>query len=149
MEAARGSAPGELPALPVGDPGIRRHYLLALPDGVTADEVEVLALSRFPGATWQVPPRIAAPGSAARPSPGVLRLSRHTTLTGPYGLGPRDAVSLGLPSSTASVFDVTTGDNTQEGSGVPGFAAGTGWDAVTGLGTPADAQAFVHALAGS
>ena len=108
MEAARGSTPGELPTLPVGDPGIRRHYLLALPDGVTADEVEVLALSRFPGATWQVPPRTALPGSAARPSPGVLRLSRHTTLTGPYGLGPRDAVGLGLPASTASVFDVTT-----------------------------------------
>lgn len=48
----------------------------------------------------------------------------------------------------ASLFDVTKGDNTQAGSGVPGFSAGTGWDAVTGLGTPADAPAFVHALAG-
>ncbi|HET8561168.1 MAG TPA: S53 family peptidase [Marmoricola sp.] len=46
-------------------------------------------------------------------------------------------------------YDVTSGNNTQDGSGVPGYAAGTGWDPVTGLGTPADAQAFVHALAGS
>jgi len=48
----------------------------------------------------------------------------------------------------ADFFDVTRGDNTQAGSGVPGFAAGKGWDAVTGLGTPADAVTFVHALAG-
>ena len=108
MEAARGSAPGELPVLPIDDPGIRRHYLLALPDGVTADEVDVLTVSRFPGTTWQVPPRSAGPGTTARPSPGVLRLSRHTTLTGPYGLRPGDALSLGLPATTAAVFDVTT-----------------------------------------
>jgi len=49
----------------------------------------------------------------------------------------------------ADRFDVTKGDNTQAGSGVPGYSAGTGWDAVTGLGTPADAQAFVHALSGN
>lgn len=47
------------------------------------------------------------------------------------------------------VYDVISGNNTQAGSGVDGYAAGPGWDAVTGLGTPADAQAFVHALAGS
>jgi len=48
------------------------------------------------------------------------------------------------------VFDVTTGDNTQEdGSNVPGYPATQGWDAVTGLGTPADAEQFVHALAAS
>ncbi|MGH3414124.1 MAG: S53 family peptidase [Marmoricola sp.] len=47
------------------------------------------------------------------------------------------------------MYDVTSGDNTQAGSGVPGYAAGTGWDAVTGLGTPADADTFVHALAGN
>lgn len=47
------------------------------------------------------------------------------------------------------VYDVTTGDNTQDGSGVEGYPATAGWDAVTGLGSPADAQAFVHALAAS
>ena len=66
------------------------------------------------------------------------------------GLLNEKLYALGASSDyPSSVFDVTSGDNTQEGSGVPGFAAGTGWDAVTGLGTPADAQAFVHALAGS
>jgi subtilase family serine protease len=54
-----------------------------------------------------------------------------------------------LYGTPAPKYDVVSGDNTQAGSGVPGYAAGTGWDAVTGLGTPADAQAFVHALAGS
>lgn len=53
-----------------------------------------------------------------------------------------------LYKMTTPGFDVTKGNNTQDGSGVPGYAAGTGWDAVTGLGTPSDAQAFVHALAG-
>lgn len=51
-------------------------------------------------------------------------------------------------SDYSSIYDVTAGDNTQAGTGIPGYAAGTGWDAVTGLGTPADARAFVHALAG-
>lgn len=48
----------------------------------------------------------------------------------------------------AGEYDVTKGDNVQAGTGIPGYSAGTGWDAVTGWGTPADAQAFVHALAG-
>ncbi len=33
-------------------------------------------------------------------------------------------------------FDVTVGNNQQPGSTTPGFNAGPGWDAVTGLGTP-------------
>jgi len=33
-------------------------------------------------------------------------------------------------------FDITTGNNTLPGSGVPGYPATTGWDPVTGLGTP-------------
>jgi subtilase family serine protease len=46
----------------------------------------------------------------------------------------------------SAIYDVTSGNNTQAGSGIPGYAAGTGWDPVTGLGTPGDAHAFVHAL---
>jgi hypothetical protein len=38
--------------------------------------------------------------------------------------------------------------NTHGGSGAPGFTAGAGWDAVTGLGTPANAVTFVAALTG-
>ena len=107
MDAATGPfGTADLPLLPVADPGLRRHYLLALPDGVDASEIEVLALSRFPSARWQVSPGTSESGRASRPLPGVLRLSRHTTLTGPYRPGPGDAARLGLPTATASVFDV-------------------------------------------
>ena len=44
------------------------------------------------------------------------------------------------------MFDVTVGDNVQAGTGIPGFSANTGWDAVTGLGTP-NAANLVPALA--
>ena len=36
----------------------------------------------------------------------------------------------------ADFFDVTTGNNTQAGTGVAGYPATAGWDPVTGLGTP-------------
>jgi hypothetical protein len=49
-------------------------------------------------------------------------------------------------SYAADMFDVTIGDNIQTGTGIPGYTAGTGWDAVTGLGTPNAAQ-LVPALA--
>ena len=49
-------------------------------------------------------------------------------------------------SYSADMFDVTVGDNVQAGTGIPGFTAGTGWDAVTGLGTP-NAAKLVPALA--
>lgn len=51
-------------------------------------------------------------------------------------------------SRLAGEYDVTKGDNVQAGTGIAGYSAGSGWDAVTGWGTPADAQTFVHALAG-
>ncbi len=44
------------------------------------------------------------------------------------------------------MFDVTVGNNVQAGTGIPGYSAGTGWDAVTGLGTP-NAALLVPALA--
>jgi subtilase family serine protease len=49
-------------------------------------------------------------------------------------------------TSQAGLYDVVTGDNVQAGSGIPGYSAGPGWDAVTGTGSPADASAFVPAL---
>jgi subtilase family serine protease len=57
-----------------------------------------------------------------------------------YALANSGAYSNGM-------FDVTRGDNIQAGSGIEGYSAGPGWDAVTGLGTPADAALFVPALA--
>jgi hypothetical protein len=102
------SAP-TLPAVPrVAAQGHQARHLLALPVDVVVDEVEVLAMSRFPGTRWDVVPadlpgadvpvgRMAGPGE-----PGVLRLTRHSALTGPYGAG----AELGLPGGAAMVFDV-------------------------------------------
>ncbi|WP_183296219.1 hypothetical protein [Cellulomonas cellasea] len=101
-----------LPRLPLDDPGLRTRHLLALPAGIGPDEVEVLAVSRFPAARWETRPGVPqqrAPGArGARgtgPTPGVLRVSRLSTLTGPYGVEPGEALSLGLPASTAVVYD--------------------------------------------
>ncbi|WP_425955811.1 hypothetical protein [Xylanimonas sp. McL0601] len=91
--------------------GHEARHLLALPADVVVDEVEVLALSRFTATRWEVVPR-DLPGAdvplgrmAGPDEPGVLRLSRHSTLSGPYaptgqGFDP------GLPAGTAIVFDV-------------------------------------------
>ncbi len=57
-------------------------------------------------------------------------------------------INAALAKPLAGTYDVTKGDNVQAGTGIPGYSAGPGWDAVTGAGTPADAHAFVHALAG-
>mgnify|MGYP001507471825 FL=1 len=99
-----------LPPLPhPAGPGAAQSYqarhVLGLPADVHVDEVETLALSRFAGARWDVAPEgtepLVPPARTARPGePGVLRTSRHTTLTGPYA-GPGS----GVPG-TALVFDV-------------------------------------------
>ncbi|MCK0117642.1 hypothetical protein BCE75_10259 [Isoptericola sp. CG 20/1183] len=107
-------SPPSLPPLPrATTQGHQARHLLAVPADVQVDEVEVLAMSRFSGARWDVAPasllgadlpagRIAAPGE-----PGVLRLTRHSHVHGPYA--PRgDGMDLGLPSSTEMVFDVIT-----------------------------------------
>ena len=109
----------DLPRLPLSDDGLRTRHLLALPDGVEPDEVEVLAASRFVNARWEEPggdtptqrsrPLTAAFGlrlSGARPQARVLRLNRHSTLVGPYAVTQEDALTLGLPVSTTTAFDV-------------------------------------------
>ena len=100
------------PALPrTVTRGHEARHLLALPADVEVDEVEVLALSRFTATRWEIVPRdlpgadlplgrVAGPGE-----PGVLRLSRHSTLTGPYA-ATGDGFDPGLPGGTAMVFDV-------------------------------------------
>jgi subtilase family serine protease len=64
------------------------------------------------------------------------------------GLINDDLYNLGADPATygGALFDVTAGDNTQTDSDVPGYQAGVGWDAVTGLGSPANAPLFVQAL---
>ncbi|BDZ41619.1 hypothetical protein GCM10025865_09180 [Paraoerskovia sediminicola] len=99
--------PPSLPSLPATSPaGYQARHLLVLPDDVVVDEVETLALSRFAGTRWDVVPTGVVPAAAAprvaRPGePGVLRTSRHTTLTGPFAPVP------GLPHGSSAVFDVT------------------------------------------
>jgi hypothetical protein len=95
----------ETPAVAGVTPPPGRH-LLVLPEGVAPDEVEVLAASRFVSARWERPPRVpsgrratgAARGAAPAASPGVLRLGRLSTLTGPYALEPGQVARWGLPT---------------------------------------------------
>jgi hypothetical protein len=103
----------EFPPLPVHDPELRTRHLLALPDGIGADELEVLAVSRFPAAAWEsLPgvPQLRVSGARGNrnvgASIGVLRVSRMSTLTGPYSVTSADAVGLGLPAATTTVYDV-------------------------------------------
>jgi len=104
-----------LPGLPDGPTGASRptapppgRHLLVLPDGIATDEVEVLASSRFPSARWERPPRVpsgrrstaATRGPALQATPGVLRVGRLSTLTGPYGVEPPQVARWGLPTDT-------------------------------------------------
>lgn len=77
-------APSLRPLPPEGPtaPGMRlaRHLLLLGPE-VEAQEVELLALSRFPATRWETAPTTGRDGTL---EPGALRTSRHTTLRGPY-----------------------------------------------------------------
>ena len=65
-----------------------------------------------------------------------------------HGLGQINPTLYSLASSAnygSYFYDVTTGNN-QANSAIPGYPATTGWDPVTGLGTP-DAANLVPALA--
>jgi subtilase family serine protease len=48
----------------------------------------------------------------------------------------------------ADFYDVTTGNN-QADPTIPGYSASTGWDAVTGLGTPSAANLLPDLIAAS
>ncbi|WP_426593575.1 hypothetical protein ACPPVS_17840 [Cellulomonas sp. McL0617] len=96
------------------------RHLLVLPEDVGDDEVEVLAVSRFPQARWEqndVPaprgimgPMTAALGmrtvSANMTPARTLRVARLSTLTGPYAVEAPDAVGLGLPSWSTYAYVV-------------------------------------------
>lgn len=77
------------PRLAVDDEGVRSRHLLALPAGPDADDLGVLAASRFPAARWESAGRLT--GLRA------LRLGRLSRLVGPYPLPDGGAVALGLP----------------------------------------------------
>lgn len=109
------------PPLALDDPTLADRHLLALPEGVEPDEIEVLAASRFRSVRWEdarpdapartgvLPAVTAAFGlravSRQTTTPArVLRLARLSTLAGPYGVGTHDAIALGLPASTVMVW---------------------------------------------
>ncbi|HEY0186573.1 MAG TPA: hypothetical protein VGC67_03710 [Cellulomonas sp.] len=110
----RGGARPSGTGAPAVGPGAPGRHLLALPDGIGPDEVEVLAMSRFPASRWERPARLptgrrasgAARGAAPAATAGVLRLGRLSTLTGPYALDRARAARLGLPAGTTVAFVV-------------------------------------------
>jgi len=81
-------------------------HLLALAADVPAAEVEVLAASRFVAAAWEddASAPVTRRGRGKGPSPTVLRLSRHSSLHGPFQLDRPMAGALGLPSGAGLVW---------------------------------------------
>lgn len=91
-------------SLPIADLYVR--HLLGVTDDVDPAEVETLALSRFPSTAWEVPPREERTATGARLLPGVLRVSRHSLVSGPYAPVAEDGSSLGFDHDVDMVFDV-------------------------------------------
>ena len=79
-----------LAAALAADPQGRSRHLLVL-RGSSPDDVARLARARFPAARWEHPADDGVPGL-------VLRLSRHTTLAGPFEVGRAESMDLQLPA---------------------------------------------------
>lgn len=140
----------------------RPSYQDALPAGsaaVPADSRGVPDISMNASCTSYVVVLDTAPGfdgyyglcGTSEASPmfaGVVAIADQAAGKDLGNINPRLYQMASSADYSSTMFDVVSGDNTQSGSGVPGYAAGAGWDPVTGLGTPADAPTFVHALAG-
>jgi long-subunit fatty acid transport protein len=62
-----------------------------------------------------------------------------------YKMATTNTLTAGTAYPAGPLFDVIKGDNVQAGSGIPGYQAGTGWDPVTGTGTP-NGLSFVQQL---
>lgn len=76
------------------DPDARSRHLLVLRVGTTPEALAELARARFAAARWE-------PGegpSADDGAPRVLRLSRHSTLAGPFAVGRAESMDLQLPA---------------------------------------------------
>jgi len=74
------------------------HHLLVVPTDVLPQELEVLATSRFSAAGWDEQPEVSS-GRRGRAKGGpamALRLSRHSTLYGPYSLDRAGTSALGI-----------------------------------------------------
>jgi hypothetical protein len=103
-----------------------RHFL-ALPGDVRVDEVEVLAASRFGATKWEVVPHdlrgadLPAGRIAGAGEPGILRLTRHTTLRGPYA-PEGDGFDAGLAVAGAAFAGA--------GAGIAGTGAAMAFDVI-------------------
>lgn len=109
---------------PLGDTG--RFHVLALPPDAGPEVVEILARSRFPRAAWEPMTPTAASrhapagrGSQTAGQPGVLRLSRHSTVVGPFTVDRDAAADRRLPAGRAYVIEapVERGDKPWPGGG--------------------------------
>lgn len=102
------------PALDPSATDVSGRHLLVLPADVGPEEVETLAVSRFPRAGWEREPSAAPPRSTGgarglrltTSPPGELRLSRHSVLVGPWALDRAAAAALGLPASAGVAYVV-------------------------------------------
>ena len=104
------------------------RHVLTVPGDVELDEIEVLALSRFSATRWDVVPAGILPGNVAGApqgrraqgrEPGVLRVSRHAVMNGPYQpVG--DGFDLGVPPGAEMAFDIVC----HRERGEPPFPAG-------------------------
>jgi subtilase family serine protease len=99
------------------------------------------------GSTQRSLPDIAMEGiegtSQATPLFGAVLALATQLHHGPLGFVNNALYQLGPKGAKAGVVDITTGNNGQYG--VPGFAAGTGFDIASGWGT-VDPKSFVPAL---
>lgn len=101
-----------LPALDPSSSDVTARHLLVLPGDVGWDEIETLAVSRFPRAAWEsqpttTPPRPTGGARGLRVTtvpPGQLRLSRHSVLHGPFTVERAAATTLGVPPSAALAY---------------------------------------------
>jgi subtilase family serine protease len=92
----------------------------------------------FPTVNWPASdPLVTAVG-------GTYLCTNPVTGTGVDSADPPATCQAG-PNYGTDFYDVTTGNN-QADPAIPGYPATTGWDPVTGLGTP-NAAALVPALA--
>ena len=91
-------------ALPVT--GRASRHLLGVSDDVDPSEVETLALARFPSTAWESVPAEERTAHGGVLLPGVLRISRHTLVAGPYAPVAEDGTSLGFAPDVQMVFDV-------------------------------------------
>lgn len=104
----------DLPPVLVPLPGSSEHpiadlyvrHLLAVEDDVEPDEIEALAMSRFPATRWETPPEVVRTKGVDRLVPGTLRTSRHTTISGPYAPEAADGTSLGFDGPVGMVYEV-------------------------------------------